>query len=116
AALCAARTLLLVLLSGNFPALLAAAAILAVTFLAGDAITRIIRGRDAGAGDLSSAFGAGIVLLGLAPLLLGEIGLWRRTPLLLFAALLAAIRWRRGPTLARGPATAPRGPRGARCG
>src|SRR5262249_35343927 len=116
AALCAAGTLLLVLLSGNFPALLAAAAILAVTFLAGDAITRIIRGRDAGAGDLSSAFGAGIVLLGLAPLLLGEIGLWRRTPLLLLAALLAAIRWRRVPILARVAARTLRVPRGESAG
>ena len=97
----AAGALLLVALSGNAGALLAALAIVAVTFLAGDAVSRILLGREAGEGDLSSVFGAGIILLGLAPLLLGEIGLWRRTPLVVFAALLSALRWRRLAPLAR---------------
>ena len=95
-----AGAFLMAVLSGNAAALLAAVAILTVTFLAGDAVVAVLNGREAGEGDLASVFGAGIVLLGLAPLVLGEIGLWRRAPLLLLAALLFALRWRRLTALA----------------
>ena len=42
----------MVALSGNLGAALAAAAILLVTFVAGDAVYRVLRGTDAARGDL----------------------------------------------------------------
>ena len=108
----AAVALLLVGLSGNAVAVAAAAGILAGTFLVGDAVTRLLRGREAGEGDLSSVFAAGVVTLGLAPLALGEVGLWRPAPLLLGFSLLLALRWRRLPSLARLASDGLRLPRG----
>ncbi len=97
----AAAALVLAGLSGNAGAVLGAAEILAAAFLVGDAVSRLLRGREAGTGDLSSVFAAGVVTLGLAPLALGEIGLWRPGPLLLLFSLLLVLRWRRLLPLAR---------------
>lgn len=95
AALAAAFALLLVVLSGNSLAALTAAGILAGTFLVGDGVSRLLRGREAGPGDLSSVFAAGIVTLGIAALALGELGMWRWDFLLAAAALLLFLRRRR---------------------
>ena len=98
---CAAIALLLLLASGNFFAGLSAAAILATTFLAGDALFRVLSGREAADGDLSSVFAAGVVTLGLAPLALGPLGLWRSSGLVAGAVLLALVRRRRVASLGR---------------
>jgi hypothetical protein len=97
----AAAALLLVLLSGNSLAFLIASAILALTLLAGDAVSRLLRGREAREGDLSGVFAAGVVTMGVLPLLLGEIGLLRPVGVAGLAILLLALRRRRVPELAR---------------
>ena len=66
------------MLSGNAGAAAIAALLLAATFCAGDLVTRVLRGADAGPGDLASVFAAGLVVVGLAALLLGEAGLLTR--------------------------------------
>src|SRR5437867_2105065 len=112
ALVCAGIALLLLALSGNLLAALSAAGILAATLLAGDAVFRLLAGREAGQGDLSSVFAAGVVAVAVAPLALGPLGLWRSTGVLAAAALLAFKRRRRLPELARLAAAAVRLPSG----
>ncbi|HEX7251962.1 MAG TPA: glycosyltransferase family 39 protein, partial [Thermoanaerobaculia bacterium] len=109
----AAAALVLIVLSGNLLATLIALAILALTLLAGDAVSRLLRGSEADAGDLSSVFAAGAILMGIVPLLLGEIGLLQPIGILAVALVLLLLRWRRVPTLARLLAQSIRIPRGS---
>ena len=109
----AAVALTLIVLSGNLIATLIALAILALTLLAGDAVSRLLRGSEAAAGDLSSVFAAGAITMGILPLLLGEIGLLAPIAILTVAAVLLLLRWRRVPTLARLLAQSIRMPRGS---
>ena len=109
----AAVALTLIVLSGNLFATLIALAILALTLLAGDAVSRLLRGSEAEAGDLSSVFAAGAITMGILPLLLGEIGLLAPIGIFAVAAVLLLLRWRRVPTLARLLAQSIRMPRGS---
>jgi hypothetical protein len=97
----AAVALILIVLSGNLLATLIALAILALTLLAGDAVSRLLRGSEAEAGDLSSVFAAGAITMGIVPLLLGEIGLLQPIGILAVAFVFLLLRWRRIPILAR---------------
>ena len=95
AAALAAVGLAMVVLSGNAPAALAAAAILGLTALLGDGVFRLLSGAEAGDGDLHAVFAAGLVSVGTLVLLLGEAGvLGRPAPGLLAAALLIVRRRR----------------------
>jgi hypothetical protein len=96
-----AGALLLIILSGNLAALFIAGAILALTLLAGDAVSRLLRGREAGEGDVSGVFAAGAVTMGVVVLLLGEVRLLRPLGILAFAVLLLLARGRRVAELAR---------------
>jgi hypothetical protein len=96
-----AGSLLLIVLSGNLGATLLASVILGFTLLAGDAVSRALRGREAAQGDLTSVFAAGVVTLGLAPLLLGDAALYRPAGVGAGALALLLLRWRRIPELAR---------------
>ena len=96
-----AGALLLILLSGNLAALFVAGAILALTLLAGDTVSRLLRGREASEGDLSGVFAAGAVTMGVVVLLLGEVGLLRPPGVLALAAVLLLARGRRVAGLAR---------------
>ena len=99
--LLAAAALVLIVLSGNLRSTAVAAAILALTLLAGDAVARLLRGREAAQGDLSGVFAAGAVTMGVVPLLLGEVGLLQPIGIFAFAVILLLLRWRRVPELAR---------------
>jgi len=96
----AAVALVLIVLSGNLLAMIIALALLALTLLAGDAVSRLFRGSEAGEGDLSSVFAAGAITMGIVPLLLGEIGFLQPIGILAVAVVLLLLRWRRVPTLA----------------
>jgi len=100
-ALLGAAALVLVVASGNLVAMLIALAILALTLLAGDAVSRLLRGREAGDGDLSGVFAAGVAAMGILPLLLGEVGLFRPAGIAGLAIALFVTRLRRVPGLAR---------------
>ena len=100
-ALLGAAALVLVVASGNLVAVLIALAILALTLLAGDAVSRLLRGREAGDGDLSGVFAAGVAAMGILPLLLGEVGLFRPAGIAGLAIALLVTRRRRVPGLAR---------------
>ncbi len=108
----AALALVLAVLSGNAGALAIASLLLFATLCAGDLAVRLLRGADAGAGDLASVFAAGLVTVGLAVLLLGEAGLLSRGTLAAALALAVAARARRLRALARLAAGAARLPRG----
>ena len=101
AAAFAATAAAMVALSGNLGAALAAAAILLVTFVAGDAVYRVLRGTDAARGDLSTALAAGFAACGVAVLLLGEAGVLGRGSVLALAAIVVGLRRRRLPALGR---------------
>ena len=88
-------------LSGNAGAAAIAALLLAATFCAGDLVTRALRGREAGPGDLASVFAAGLVVVGLAVLLLGEAGLLTRGAVAAVLTLAIVARPRRLRPLAR---------------
>ena len=91
----AAVALAMVVLSGNLPAALAAAAILGATVLLGDAAFRLIAGAEAGEGDLHAVFAAGAVSAGTFVLLLGEAGLPGARVLAVLAVLVLFLRRRR---------------------
>jgi hypothetical protein len=92
----------LALLSGHLADLLQAIAILAVTFVFGDATARLVRGREAGQDEeLVPTFAAGVVSVGLLVLLLGEVRLLGRPALLLCVSGLFALRLARLAALAR---------------
>src|SRR5215471_15115274 len=93
--------LILVVTSGNAVAFLIALALLAVTLIAGDGVTRLLRGREARQGELSISVAAGASALGGSLLLLSDAGLARPLPLAALAILLAFGRWRRIPELGR---------------
>ena len=112
AAAFAATAAAMVALSGNLGAALAAAAILLVTFVAGDAVYRVLRGTDAARGDLSTALAAGFAASGVAVLLLGEAGVLGRGSVLALAAIVVGLRRRRLPSLGRLVREAVRLPRG----
>ena len=112
AAAFAATAAAMVALSGNLGAALAAAAILLVTFVAGDAVYRVLRGTDAARGDLSTALAAGFAASGVAVLLLGEAGVLGRGSVLALAAIVVGLRRRRFPALGRLVREAVRLPRG----
>lgn len=61
-------------LSGNAGALAIAAVLLAATFVAGDLVSRLLRGVEAERGDLTPVFAVGCIAVGLLVLLLGEAG------------------------------------------
>jgi hypothetical protein len=103
---------ILVVLSGNLASLGAAAAILCVTFLLGDAAARLLRGVEAERGDLSIVLAAGFAAGGLGVLVLGEAGILGRISLAVLAAALVVVRRRRIPALARLVREALRLPRG----
>jgi hypothetical protein len=90
-----AVALLLIFLSGNFTATLVAGAILALTLLAGDALSRVLRGREAAEGDLACVFAAGVVTAGLIPLFFGDAGLFKPAGVCAAALALLLLRWRR---------------------
>lgn len=100
-AILAGIAVVLVMLSGNLTAVGAAAAILLATLVLGDAVARLLRGSEAGGGDLSAVFAAGFVAAGLLVLLLAEAGLLDRLSLLVVLAAIAAVRRRRIPALLR---------------
>ncbi len=99
-------------LSGNAGALAIAALLLAATLWTGDLVLRVLLGRDPGVGELTAAFAAGLVAVGLIVLVLGEAGVLY--PGTLAAALCASViaRPRRLPVLARRFAAGVRLPRG----
>ena len=90
-----------VVLSGNLAAFGAAAAILLATLVLGDAVARFLRGSEAGGGDLSSVFAAGLAAAGVLVLLLAETALFGRLSLLLVFGAIATARLRRIPALLR---------------
>jgi hypothetical protein len=104
--------LAMVVLSGNLAASLTAALILAATFFAGDAAFRLLRGAEAGRGDLSAVFATGLTAAGTLVLLLGEAGGLGRAALCAAAGLLLFLRRRRVATLVRLSRDAARWPRG----
>ena len=112
AAVLASAALAMAVLSGGVPSVLIAAALLSGTLLLGDLVYRALRGREAGPGDLSAAFAAGLVAAGVLVLLLGEAGLPSRMSLAAAGALLLAGRLRRVRPLSRLLAAACRWPRG----
>lgn len=87
--------LLLVVTSGNGSAFLIALALLAFTLIAGDGVTRLLRGREAGRGELAISVTAGAAALGGILLLLGDAGLARPLPLAALGILVLLARWRR---------------------
>src|SRR5262249_2287241 len=91
---------LFVIASGNAVACVTAVGMFAVTLLPGDALSRLIRGRESREGELSTSVAAGCAALGVCLLLLGEVRLARPVPLAAAAALLGVARWRRIPHLA----------------
>ena len=93
--------LFLVVWSGNLPAFVIAAAVLAFTLLAGDAVARLLRGFEGGPGELSISIAAGCGAIGMGLLLLGEIHLVRPFFLIAAAAVLVLVRRRRISQLAR---------------
>ncbi len=95
AAALAAVGLAMVVLSGNAPAALAAAAVLGVTALLGDGVFRLLSGAEARDGDLHAVFAVGLVSAGTLVLLLGEAGVLGRPALGLLAAALLLVRRRR---------------------
>jgi hypothetical protein len=101
-----------VVLSGNAAAAAVAAPLLAATLCAGDLLSRAVRGTDAGPGDLTSIFGAGLVAVGLTVLLLGEAGLLSRGAVAAALVLAVLARPRRVGALARLVAGSIRVPRG----
>jgi 4-amino-4-deoxy-L-arabinose transferase-like glycosyltransferase len=108
-----AGALVLIVLSKNLLSTFVALAILALALLAGDAVSRLLRGREAGPGDLSSVFAAGAVTMGVVPLLLGEIGFLQPIGILAVSVLLLLLRWRRVGELARLLAQSIRMPQGS---
>ncbi len=79
--------------SGNLGALLIAAAILALTLVAGDAVARLVRGTEADHDEeLILTFAVGTVSIGLTVLLLGEARLLVRPALLSGALGLLVLR------------------------
>jgi hypothetical protein len=107
-----AIAMLMVVLSDNLSAFFLAAMVLAATMLLGDLVYRLLRGREAGSGDLTAAFGVGLVCAGVLVLLLGEVNLLGGAALAVAAALLLVLRVRRVPLLARLLAESVRLPRG----
>jgi hypothetical protein len=87
--------LLMVLLSGNLAAFAIAALLLGLTLLLGDAVSRLLRGVETEAGELTAAFAAGVVAASLLVLLLSEAGLLGRFSLGAAGAILVAVRRRR---------------------
>ena len=99
-------------LSGNAAAIATAAVLLAATLGTGDVVVRVIRGTDAGDGDLAAVFGAGLVAVGLAVLVLAEAGVLSRGALAAVLGVAALARPRRVPALARALRNSVRLPRG----
>jgi hypothetical protein len=99
-------------LSRNAAAIAVAAIVLAATLCTGDLVFRLVRGADAGSGDLASVFGAGLVAVGLAVLALAEAGVLSRASLATALAIAVLARPRRLPALVRALRVAVRLPRG----
>jgi hypothetical protein len=112
AAALAALGILMVLLSGNLAALAIAALLLGLTLLLGDVVSRLLRGVETEAGELTAAFSAGVVAASLFVLLLGEAGLLGRISLGAAGAVLVAVRRRRIHPLSRLVRASCRVPRG----
>ena len=93
--------LFLVVWSGNLFAFGIAAAVLALTLIAGDAVARLLRGFEGGPGELSVSIAAGCGAIGLGLLLLGEIHFARPVFLIAAAAVLVLVRRRRIRQLSR---------------
>ena len=89
------------LLSGNAGALAIAAVLLGATIVAGDLVSRLLRGVEAEQGDLVSVFGAGSVAVGLIVLGLGEAGVLSGGSLGAALGVVVVARLRRLRPLAR---------------
>ncbi len=83
------------LLSGNAGALGVAVVLLAATFVAGDLVFGLLRGKEAERGDLVSVFAAGTVAVGLLVLLLGEVGVLSAASLAAALGAVVVVRLRR---------------------
>ena len=88
-------SLILVVTSGNGAAFPVAAGLLGFTLLAGDWAARLFRGREAEQGEIAISIAAGIVVIGVCLLLLGEVGLAKPLPLAAIALVLVFLRRRR---------------------
>ncbi len=97
----AAAGLAMVVLSANALPALAAAVILGVTTLLGDAVFRILAGEEAGPGDLHAVFAAGAVTAGTLVLVLGEASLLGPRAFGALAAGLLVLRRKRIAALGR---------------
>jgi hypothetical protein len=96
-----AVTLAMLLLSGNAPEALVAAAILGFTTILGDAVFRLLAGGEAGEGDLPAVFATGAVTAGVLVLVLGEAGVLGATSVGVIAAAVLLPRRRRAAALIR---------------
>ena len=94
-------SLLLIVRSGNALAFVVAAGLLGLTLLAGDAVARLIRGKESEGGELPILIAAGSVAVGTVLIVLGEARLVNRVSLLIIAAALVGVRRRRIGELAR---------------
>ena len=99
AATLGAAALAMTILSGNSVAALAAGAIFALSALLGDAVFRLLGGRDAGDGDLHAIVATGAVAAGTAIVVLDLAGLLGRAALALAAAGIVIVRGRRVPAI-----------------
>ena len=107
-----AAALAMTVLAGNVTALLAAAVILANTALFGDAVFRLLSGRDAGDGDLHAIVAAGGVAAGTSVVVLDLLGVLGAPALAIMAALVLVLRARRIPPLLELARRAIKWPRG----
>lgn len=87
--------LVLIVTSGNAGAFLIAVTLFLLTLLAGDWVSRLLRGREAQEGELAISIAAGSAALGGSLLVLGEVGLARPVPLTVVAFLTVLVRRRR---------------------
>jgi hypothetical protein len=94
-------SLFLIVRSGNALAFVIAAGLLGLTLLAGDALARLIRGKESEGGELPILIAAGSVAIGTLLLVLGEARLVNRVSLLIIAAVIVGVRRRRIGELAR---------------
>ena len=108
----AALALAMTALSGNLAAALAAALLCAGLFLFGDRLFRWLSGADAGEGDLSAVFAAGLAGAGLLVLILSEAARLRASSLVPLVLAVVVLSLRRIPVLARLLRAAARLPRG----
>ena len=100
------------LASGNAPSAAAAAGIVFVAAILGDAVLSMLLGRPPDDGDFATVFAAGVASAGLLVLLLAEASALRPVFLAASAAVLLAARWRRVPAVLRMLRAASRVPRG----